>query len=59
MSTEIQGSFGPLCDGSDDWSLGLGLDDWVKQGRTDSSLVDDSDSEVSKCCLLVDDNLTG
>ena len=59
MSTEIQGSFGPLCDGCDDWSRGLGPDDWVKQGRTDSSLVDDLDSEVSKCYLLVDDNLTG
>ena len=30
MSTEIQGSFNSLCDGFDDWSRGLGLDDWVK-----------------------------
>ena len=57
MPVDVQGSFSPVCDVSDEWPRELGLNAWVKKGRTDNSLSDNSDSEVRSCCLLMDGGL--
>ena len=47
MATDVEGSFSPPCDFSDERPHKLGLNAWVEHSGTDGGIAENLDSEVS------------